>query len=99
MKLQEKQSIYDVTVQKFGTLDNLIDVSNDNDLSISGLFSAGTDLTINNTNLGEDDIKREILDKNLTFNNNYIPTLDVWILATGFWNDQGVWKDDEFWID
>lgn len=22
-----------------------------------------------------------------------------WILATGFWNDFGIWKDDSIWID
>jgi hypothetical protein len=22
-----------------------------------------------------------------------------WILATGFWNDFGVWKDSSYWID
>ena len=24
---------------------------------------------------------------------------EYWILRTGHWDDQGIWKDDEEWID
>ena len=35
---------------------------------------------------------------------NYLNTalsavISVWILTTGFWNDQGVWSDASFWMD
>ena len=25
--------------------------------------------------------------------------IDLWILDTGFWNDEGEWQDDDFWKD
>lgn len=30
-----------------------------------------------------------------------VPTANppYWILASGFWDDNGVWMDDKFWID
>lgn len=96
---QDNQSIYDITAQNFGTLDNLVDVSNDNGLSLSGLLTTGQELTINNSGLGEADIKKYINENEITFNNNYSPILLVWILATGYWNDLGVWIDTETWID
>lgn len=25
--------------------------------------------------------------------------IDLWILSTGFWNDNKIWIDEKFWID
>ena len=88
-----------MAAQNFGSLDNLVTLSNDNSISISDFLDTGTQLTIDNDALGVADIKQEIADTGVTFNNFYEPTLFVWILATGFWNDQGTWIDTETWID
>ena len=96
---KSKQSIFDIVSENFGTLDNLIKLSDDNSISISGNLLSNTELTVNNTGLGEADIKQEINDTKLTFNNNYQTNFEGWILATGFWNDFGVWIDTETWID
>ena len=70
--IQEKQSLFDIAAQNFGTLDNIVKLSDDNTLSISEALVVGSEITINNENLGEADIKQEIINKSLTFNNDYI---------------------------
>ena len=96
---QDKQSIFDISAQKYGTLDNIVKLSNDNSLSISENLFPGTDLTIDNEGLGEKDIKKEISDKGYTFNNNAQLIILDWILAEGIWNDLGAWIDTELWKD
>jgi hypothetical protein len=66
-----KQSLFDVAGENFGSLDNVIKLSNDNNISISKNLGTNTELNVNNEGLGEADIKKEILDTEITFNNNY----------------------------
>lgn len=94
-----KQSLFDITSQNFGTLDNLSNVVRDNLISLSDNLTTGTSLIIDNTDLGEADIKQEISDAEKTFNNNYATAFQGWILADGFWNDLGTWIDTETWND
>jgi hypothetical protein len=28
-----------------------------------------------------------------------VPNPSNWILTTGYWNDSGIWDDNEYWID
>jgi hypothetical protein len=73
-----KQSIFDIAGENFGNLDNVIKVSNDNGISISGNLKINTELDIDNADLGEADIKQRIIDLKESFNNNY----DALILTT-----------------
>jgi hypothetical protein len=98
-KAQSGQSIFDITNQNFGTLDNLVTLSNDNGLSLSDNLFPGTELVIDNSTLGIADVKKEISDSGTTFGNNYSVTILDWILAEGIWNDGGKWIDTETWID
>ena len=43
----------------------------------------------------------EAIDKELVLQcSEFFTTLsDIWILSTGYWNDNAVWKDDKFWKD
>lgn len=44
-------------------------------------------------------LQGECVKNKILFVNPIIPPVDNWILATGFWNDNGVWDDTKFWID
>jgi hypothetical protein len=68
-RIQEKQSLFDITVQKFGRMDELVNVSNDNNLSISDFLATGTELTIGEYE-GDEKVKDAIELQNITLNNN-----------------------------
>lgn len=70
---KNNQSLFDVAAENFGTLDNLIKLSSDNGIGLSDNLKTGTELIVNNSNLGEADVKKTISDNELTFNNDYIP--------------------------
>jgi hypothetical protein len=67
-----KQSIFDIAGENFGNLDNVIKVSSDNGISISANLKTNTELDIDNENLGEADIKQQIIDLQETFNNTVL---------------------------
>lgn len=71
MTVKDKQSIFDIAAQSYGNLDNLVKLSNDNGFSLSDNIQTGTELIIDTNDLGEADIKQEILDNEYTFNNSY----------------------------
>lgn len=66
-----QQSLFDITAENFGTLDNLINVIVDNQLSLSANLQVNTEIEINNENLGDADIKNAILNQGLEYNNKY----------------------------
>jgi hypothetical protein len=65
------QSIFDITAENFGTLDNLIDVIKDNRISLSANLLVNTPIEINNENLGDADVKKAIINQDIRFNNKY----------------------------
>jgi hypothetical protein len=71
VNLKYKQSLFDVTVEKFGQIDNLVEVSNDNNKSISEALQTNEEIIVNNDNKGDQEIKDEITTRKLSFNNNY----------------------------
>lgn len=70
-KSKYKQSFFDITTENFGSLDNVITVASENNHSISKNLKTNTDLIIDNENLGESDVKAEINNNRITFNNHY----------------------------
>ena len=57
--VQDRQSIYDVTVQEFGQIDNLFEVIEDNNLGYNDILAGGMELEINNTDKGIENVKNE----------------------------------------
>lgn len=56
--VQENQNIFDITISKFGILENLFDVLEDNELEISQNITPGTVLKIDNFRKGIESIKQ-----------------------------------------
>ena len=81
-KSKYKQSLFDVSSENFGTLDNLITLSNDNNISLSKYLKTNTELLIDNENLGDADIKKQIIDDSLTFNNDYEALIFITVDST-----------------
>jgi len=79
---REGQSIFDIVAENFGTLDNLIDVVKDNQISLSGNLQVNTEIVINNEGLGNADIKKSILNQKLEFNNKYVSDSDLTVDST-----------------
>jgi hypothetical protein len=69
MKAQDKQSLFDITVQNFGQMDELVNVSKDNNLSISELLETSQELVIGDYE-GNEKVKDAIELQNITLNNN-----------------------------
>lgn len=66
-----QQSIFDLTAENFGTLDNLIDVIRDNRISLSANIQPNQEFIINSEGLGDADVKKAIINQGLQFNNRY----------------------------
>lgn len=86
-KVKEKQSLYDIVTENFGQIDNLVKLSNDNGISISEDLTTGQDLLINNSGLGEEDIKKKISEQKLTFNNIFVSSKILGLLNFDNVND------------
>jgi len=95
-----KQNIFDIVVQLYGTLDNVVEFAVDNDIGLNDKINANTQLSYSD---GSDDglynIKNAIARKEITLNNYAIPLVGVWILASNIWDDDGEWIDTETWND
>jgi hypothetical protein len=82
--VKNKQSLMDITVENYGQIDNLVEVSNDNGKSISEILQTNEELTVNNKNKGNQEIKDKITTQKLSFNNNKIEAVNVglWFLPS-----------------
>lgn len=69
MIVQEGQSIFDIVTEQFGDIEQLFVLLEDNNLSISSKLQAGQKLLINNTNLGNKEIKDYIYLHAIKLNN------------------------------
>ena len=65
----DNQSIFDIAAQEFGTLEELFKLLIDNDLSVNAKLTSGQKLTINKTNIGDEDVKNFVVLQNITMNN------------------------------
>ena len=55
--VKDGQNLYDVTLQEFGTLEELFVVIADNNIDVNKKVSAGQDLKTNNENVGDESVK------------------------------------------
>ena len=70
MKVLKNQSIFDIVVQEFGTLEELFSFLIDNDFSVNTKLVSAQDVIINKVNIGDEDIKNFITLQNITMNND-----------------------------
>lgn len=68
-KVQDKQSLFDITVQNFGQMDELVNVSKDNRISISEFLETSQEIIIGDYE-GNENTKDAIALQNITLNNN-----------------------------
>ena len=52
------QNVFDIAIQEYANVENIIDIINDNDLDFNYSLTAGVDLVINNDNKGDEETKR-----------------------------------------
>lgn len=64
------QNIYDIALQEFGTLEQLFTLLVDNGLSVNSKLISGQQITVNKTNVGDENIKSFVVLKNITMNND-----------------------------
>ena len=92
IRVQYKQSLPDIVLQNFGNLNYLVQVANDNNMSVTENLTAGDELVINSEGIGDKGVKNSIIEQSLTFNNDYILILagnfifetgDNWITEDG----------------
>lgn len=66
---QENQSVYDICTQEFGDIEQLFILLEDNNLSISSKLQAGQELLINNSGIGNKEVKDYIYLQEIKLNN------------------------------
>lgn len=69
LSVLEGQSIFDIGVQEFGTLEDLFILVNDNNLSVNTKLISGQQLTVNKVNIGDENVKDFVVLGNITMNN------------------------------
>lgn len=57
VEIKSGQNIWDLTLQEFGDVEYLFTVLTDNDINPNQKLKSGQKITINNSNLGNNDIK------------------------------------------
>jgi len=72
VRVQTKQSIFDITLQSFGQLDNLVQVCKDNNISISEELEVKQQLIINSEKEGNQKIKDFYLLNSVKPNNDFV---------------------------
>jgi hypothetical protein len=69
-KVQEGQSVFDIVLQGFGTLENIGNFLVDNpSVSINDEPFSGQEVEINSTDLGDNDVKTKFIKTNFVTNN------------------------------
>ena len=57
INISDGQNIWDITLQEFGDLEKVMTLLTDNDLNFNFKLKSNQDITINNSNIGNDNIK------------------------------------------
>ena len=69
--VKDRQSIFDIAIQEFGTLQNLFDILKDNNLTLDSQLSGGQELIINNEGKGVENVKQVMLLEEIQPNNKF----------------------------
>lgn len=97
--VREKQTIYDIATQEFGDIQDLsLIIGQVSDLDTGFVFAKN--VSIKTTTF---DPNKAIIERKkyifATGETDTVPLVSNWILATGFWDDNGLWIDTDNWID
>lgn len=97
-KVLDKQNIFDLVLQESGGLNSSARVLRDNGLNFNDSLLSGGVVSVDVVESKK--IKENYELRRFKPNNEELePKEVVWILATGAWNDSGVWVDTELWKD
>ena len=69
LKVLGGQNLFDISIQEFGSLEDLFVLLNDNSLAVNDRLISGQELVINKTGVGNEDVKKFVLLKDITMNN------------------------------
>ena len=96
VSIEDNQSLLDIAALKYGDIDKVFEILALNDaLGLEAKTPVGTKVNV----VFESNItSRYLSDKNIA-TDDLNESLSDWILATGYWRDEGVWFDTEIWID
>lgn len=64
------QNIWDIALQEFGDIEYVGNLISDNNLSFNSKLQSGQQITINNSNIGNNNIKNLFIFSGLKLNNN-----------------------------
>jgi len=81
----DNQNLFDITCMYYGDISYLFTVLNDNGLSVSDRLESGMKILINNNNLGNEAIKKNVIKNNIVFCNNQ--SSNVSDILLGSYND------------
>ena len=70
MIVRDDQNIFDVTLEKFGSLGFTFTMINDNGLTFNSKIKSGQEIIINNNGIGDNKIKNFVTLQDVKFNNN-----------------------------
>jgi hypothetical protein len=95
------QSIWDISVQYFGSVDGVkqLILDNPNSCDFENSLVPGTLLVIQDAPINKAVV--EYFDNRIIKPATAIesPIISGWILDTGIWNDNKWWNDNQWWID
>ena len=96
----EAQSLIDIALMYYGNIDAVFTILQNNpELNFDAPIVPGTKI---NVELDKTNDFARYFDKNkieISTGINEFSELPPWILATNYWNDNGIWIDTEFWQD
>ena len=70
MIVNSGQNLFDIVLQKFGTLENAFILINDNSLTFNSKLNANQELIINNSGVGDNKVKNFVTLHEYKYNND-----------------------------
>ena len=70
MIAEKDQNIFDIVLSQFGTLDESFTLINDNNLTFNSKLNSGQELIINNSGVGNEKNKKNVILQKVRYNNN-----------------------------
>jgi hypothetical protein len=104
-KILSNQSIIDVSIEVFGSIDAVFDIMKENNYSYD--LQKDPAISTNITLPENTDYDNKLIQNYFTKTKQNITTsqpelnipVQYWILNTGFWDDSGLWDDLGWWND
>ncbi len=94
----ENQSVLDIAIKHYGNIDGVFDIIKNNNIGLDKSIEIGTKIIVNPD--FKSDVANYFRKQNYDMATGYPEsTQNNWILATNFWNDNGIWVDTEHWQD